>query len=161
MILLSLLLAANVRAVEVTVYNQDLGLVKEVRAFSLQRGLNDVKAEDVAARIDPTSVHFKSLSAPGAVGVIEQDFEYDLVSPDKLLEKYLGKEIELERIGALSDKREVLRGTLLSTQNGRVLKGDDGKIYVNPPGEPILPELPEGLESKPALVWKLDASKGG
>lgn len=148
-------------AVEVTVYNQNLGLVKETRSFDLQRGVNDVTAVDVAAQIDPTSVHFKSLTSPGQVDVIEQNFEYDLVSPDKLLEKYLGKPIELERYSELDGKSHILKGTLLSIENGRVLRGEDGKIYVNPPGNPILPELPEGFETKPALLWKLQSAAGG
>ncbi|MDE2040387.1 MAG: DUF4139 domain-containing protein [Elusimicrobia bacterium] len=157
----SVVCACRAAAVEVTVYNQNLGLVKETRTFDLHRGVNDVRADDVAALIDPTSVHFKSLSAPNAVGVLEQNFEYDLVSPEKLLEKYVGKPIALERFSALDGKRSVLKGILLSTQNGRVLRGDDGKIYVNPPGNPVLAELPEGLESKPTLLWKLQAEKGG
>ena len=161
MVILPLLLAVSARAVEVTVYNQNLGLVKDVRAFALKKGVNEVKLDDVAAQIDPTSVHFKSLSAPDGVSVLEQNFEYDLVNPQQLLQKYLGKEIELERYDALSDKKEVLKGTLLSTQGGRVLRGDDGKIYVDPPGNPILPQLPEGLETKPALLWRLDSRKTG
>jgi hypothetical protein len=161
MLLGLLLFAAPVFAVEVTVYNQNLGLVRETRSFDLQKGVADIEAEDVAAHIDPTSVHFKSLTSPGGVTVLEQDFEYDLISQDKLLEKYLGKEIELEqRLGPNGEKKETVRGTLLSNEGGRVLLSD-GRILVNPPGDAVLPKLPEGLRSKPTLLWKLRSDRGG
>ncbi|MBI3564646.1 MAG: DUF4139 domain-containing protein [Elusimicrobia bacterium] len=154
-------LASAASATEVTVYNSNLGLVKETRPFALRSGVSELKVEDVAAQIDPTSVHFKSLTAPDAVTVLEQDFRYDLASPDSILNRYLGKEIELERVtGRDGDKRETIKGTLLSTAGGRVLQSN-GKILINPPGSPVLPELPEGLLTKPTLVWKLSASKGG
>src|ERR1035437_6786616 len=98
-ILLSSLVAfaSAAYATEVTVYNSNLGLVKETRPFELKHGINELKVEDVAAQIEPTSVHFKSLTAPDAVTVREQDFRYDLASPDAILSRYLGKEIELDR----------------------------------------------------------------
>lgn len=158
---LLLALAAPASAMEVTVYNQNLGLIKEVRPFTLKSGVQDLKVTDVAAQIDPTSVHFKSLTAPDAVSVLEQNFQYDLISRDKLMEKYLGREISLERVlGRDGDKKELITGTLLSAQGGITLQVD-GKILVNPLGSPILPELPEGLLSKPTLLWKLNARKGG
>ena len=158
---LCLLLAAAASATEVTVYNTNLGLVKEVRPFSFKTGIVELKVEDVAAQIDPTSVHFKSLTAPDAVTVLEQDFRYDLASPDTILNRYLGKEIELERVaGRDGDKKEVIKGVLLSNAGGRVLQSG-GKILINPAGSPVLPELPEGLLTKPTLAWKLNVTKGG
>ncbi len=154
-------LASTASATEVTVYNSNLGLVKETRPFVLKNGINELKVEDVAAQIDATSVHFKSLTAPDAVTVLEQDFRYDLASPDAILNRYLGKEIELERpVGRDGDKRETLKGVLLSNAGGRVLQAN-GKILINPLGSPVLPELPEGLLTKPTLVWKLDSAKSG
>lgn len=156
-----LALATAASATEVTVYNSNLGLIKEVRPFSLKTGVNELKIEDVAAQIDPTSVHFKSLTAPDAVTVLEQDFRYDLASPDTILNRYLGREIELERFsGRDGDKKETIKGVLLSNAGGRVLQSG-GKILINPAGSPVLPELPEGLLTKPTLVWKLNATKGG
>ncbi len=154
-------LAAVASATEVTVYNSNLGLVKETRPFSFKSGLNELKVEDVAALIDPTSVHFKSLTAPDAVTVLEQDFRYDLASPESILNRYLGREIELERpVGRDGDKRETIKGVLLSNAGGRVLQSN-GKILINPAGSPVLPELPEGLLTKPTLVWKLNSTKSG
>jgi hypothetical protein len=156
-----LLLACAASATEVTVYNSNLGVVKEVRPFVLKNGVNEVKVEDVAAQIDPTSVHFKSLTAPDAVTVLEQDFRYDLASPDAILNRYLGKEIELQRVAGKDGERvDSVKGVLLSNSNGRVLQSG-GKILINPPGNPVLTELPEGLLTKPTLVWKLSSSKGG
>jgi hypothetical protein len=161
-LLSSLLACASVAsATEVTVYNSNLGLVKETRSFVLKNGINEVKVEDVAAQIDPTSVHFKSLTAPDAVTVLEQEFRYDLASPDSILNRYLGKEIELQRIaGRDGERTESVKGVLLSNSNGRVLQSG-GKILINPPGNPVLSELPEGLLTKPTLVWKLNATKSG
>lgn len=156
-----LALATAASATEVTVYNSNLGLIKEIRPFSLKSGVSELKVEDVAAQIDPTSVHFKSLTAPDAVTVLEQDFRYDLASPDTILNRYLGKEIELERVsGRDGDKKETIKGVLLSNAGGRVLQSG-GKVLINPAGSPVLPELPEGLLTRPTLVWKLNAAKGG
>ena len=156
-----LVLATAASATEVTVYNSNLGVVKEIRPFTLKNGINELKVEDVAAQIDPTSVHFKSLTAPDAVTVLEQDFRYDLASPDSILNRYLGKEIELQRVvGVNGDKTESVKGILLSNSNGRVLQSG-GKILINPPGNPVLTELPEGLLTKPTLVWKVNSTKSG
>lgn len=153
--------AVPVAATEVTVYNSNLGLVKETRPFSLGVGVERVEVQDVAAQIDPTSVHFKSLTAPDAVKVLEQDFQYDLVSQDKLLERYLGKEVELERVlGRDGEKKETLKGLLLSNTGGRVLQVGE-RILLNPAGQLSLPALPEGLLTKPTLVWKLSSKQAG
>lgn len=160
-LLLSVLLAASASATEVTVYNSNLGLVKETRPFNLKNGVNEIKVEDVAAQIDATSVHFKSLTAPAAVTVLEQDFRYDLASPDTILNRYLGKEIELERVtGRDGEKKETIKGVLLSNSGGRVVQSG-GKILINPQGSPVLAELPEGLLTKPTLVWKLASKQAG
>jgi hypothetical protein len=159
-VLLSLLLAAPASALEVTVYNSNLGLVKETRPFTLKNGVNAVSVVDVAAQIDPTSVHFKSLTAPDAVSVLEQDFRYDLISQEKLLQRYLGKEIELQRYGMSGEKKELIKGVLLASSGGRILRVGD-KLVLNPQGEAILPELPEGLLTKPTLMWQLNSRKAG
>jgi len=142
--------------ISLTIYNQNLGLVKDKREIKIAKGVQKIAFDDVAAQIDPTSVHFKSLTAPDKCSVLEQNFEYDLVSRDKLLQKYIGKEIELERrIGKDGDKKEVIKGTLLSTAGGITLQTDN-KILVNPSGEISLSKLPEGLILKPTLSWLLE-----
>ena len=154
-------LGSIVGATDVTIYNDDLGLVREQRTFDLKSGVSAVTMDDVAARIDATSVHFASLSDPAGVSVLEQNFQYDLVNEDKLLEKYLGKEIEIERfVGEGKDRREILKGTLLSNVGGRVVQSG-GKLYLNPEGRVVLSELPEGFVTKPRLLWRISAKKSG
>jgi hypothetical protein len=142
--------------VSITIYNTDLGLVKDVRKVSLPTGVFDLKFEGVAARIDPTSVHIVSLTSPGGLAVLEQNFEYDLISPAKLMEKYVGRTVEL--ITMVDDKEVVKNAKLIGIQNGYVYEMD-GKIAVNPPGRVVLPEIPEGLISRPTLMWMLDNNR--
>ena len=150
-----------VQATDVTIYNDDLGLVRERRSFDFKSGVSAVTMDDVAARIDATSVHFASLDDPSGLSVLEQNFQYDLVDENKLLEKYLGREIEIERfVGEGKDRREILKGTLLSNTGGRVVQSG-GKLYVNPEGRVVLSELPEGFVTKPRLLWRVSAKKSG
>jgi len=142
-----------VEDVSLTVYNQNLALVRELRPFSFQEGLNSLTLSGVAARIDATSVHFKALSGP-IVSLLEQNYDYDLVSRNKLLQKYIGKRITLvdpEDGG----KKEV---TLLSVADGIVVEYE-GRILLNPPGNIELPQLTEGLLLQPTLEWLVDSPK--
>jgi hypothetical protein len=121
----------------------------------------------VAAEIDPTTVSFQSLTSPAAASVLEQNYEYDLVSADKLLDKYLGKEIQVVRRGAAANgPAETLAGTLLSFDaSNLVLQDSDGKVQVLSRGPEIedieLAKSDEGLITKPTLVWKIDSNQAG
>ncbi len=143
---------------EITVYNQNFALVKDQRMIDLEKGVNTIRFTDVAAQIDPTSVHFKSLTAPNSVAILEQNYQYDLISPDKVLQKYVGQEITVRR--QVDGTEKVIRGNLLSTEGGITLQTPDG-IVLNPPGTVELPKLPEGLISKPTLLWMLDSTQAG
>ena len=145
------------KSVSVTIYNDNLGLVKDVRAIELKTGVQNLWFEGVAAQVDPTTVHIRSVDAAGALHVLEQNFEYDLISPDRLLEKYLGESVELIRV--IGEREETVRARLIGTQGGAVYELEDGKIAVNPPGRVVLPALPSGLISKPSLVWMLETTK--
>src|SRR5882672_3643156 len=134
--------------VMVTIYNGNLGLVKDVREVRLPVGLTEAQFMDVAALIDPTSVHLKSLSAPTGLKILEQNYEYDLLSSDKLLEKYVGKTVRLYQ----SDGT-FLEARLLSTA-GPVLE-INGQIHLGYSGRMVLPSLPENLVAQPTLVWLL------
>ena len=153
---------------ENTDYNEDMGLIKDHRTISLKEGVTTLEFTDVAAQIDPTSVHFVSLTDPDGVGILEQDFQYDLANADKLLEKCLGKRIRIrQRVG---EQERVIEGNLLSPgfntsktswgdpyrygTGGIVLNTDDG-VVIDPVGQIELPKLPEGLITKPTLVWTL------
>ena len=137
------------------------GVVKEVRKIKLGAGLNELRFTDVAQFIDPTTVSFTNLDDPDGTAVLEQNFEFDLVSPDKLLEKYLDKEIEV----ALphGDQVEMVKGTLLSAMSGQlVLQTADGLRVLSSRGQQVkLGELPGGLITRPTLVWKVQAAQAG
>ena len=138
--------------VMVTIYNGNLGLVKDTREAKLDAGTLEVQFADVAALIDPTSVHLKSLTDPTALRILEQNYEYDLLTSAKLLEKYVGKKVRLyQSNGAYQD------ATLLST-NGPIYE-INGQIHMGHSGQVVLPALPENLVSKPTLVWLLRNAK--
>jgi hypothetical protein len=145
--------------VAITVYNNNLALVKDRRNIELKSGVNPLQFKEVAARIDPTSVHFKSITAPDKVAILEQNFEFDLVNTSKLLEKYVDQEI------TVITKENAYLGVLLSgAQSQIMLREKSGTIRVIN-NEAILnlefPKLPEGLITRPTLVWLLDNKKAG
>jgi hypothetical protein len=150
--------AADQKSVSITIYNDNLGLVKDVRAVDMKTGVQSLWFEGVAAQIDPTTVHIRSVDAPNALTVIEQNFEYDLVSPERLMQKYIGQTVELVTSRENKDD-ETIRAKLIGIQGGTVYQLEDGKIAINPPGRVVLPALPAGLISEPSLVWLLDSSK--
>lgn len=148
---------ASQKSVSITIYNDNLGLVKDVRAVDLKNGMQSLWFEGVAAQIDPTTVHIRSVDAPNALRVIEQNFEYDLVSPERLMQKYVGQKVEL--VTTRDDKDETISAKLIGIQGGTVYELENGKIAVNPPGRVVLPALPAGLISEPSLVWLLDSTR--
>lgn len=151
---------AQQKEVALTVYNDNLALVKEVRTLTLPEGVTQIKFQDVAAQIDPTSVYFKSLTAPEKVTILEQNYEYDLVNSIKILQKYIDQKINLE---GKEGKRYT--GTLLNASGKDViLRTEDGGIKILN-RQSILnmefPRLPEGLITRPTLVWTLDSQQAG
>ena len=150
---------AQDKTVELTVYNQDIALVSETRAVPLESGLNEVVYTDVAAQIDPTSVSFRSLTDPAGTTVLEQNFEYDIVDSWKLLEKYVDQEIVVE-----TQDSNVYQGTLLSGTDNIILQSDDGAVVMLSRDQIRninFPALPDGLRTRPSLVWLIDADQAG
>jgi hypothetical protein len=144
--------------VEVTVYNTNLGIVKEGRTIILADGLSKHAFEGVASKIDPTSV--KLQSQDGSFQVLEQNYQYDLVSKEKILEKYLGKEITGYKV--YGDTKEVVEGTLLASHGSElILQKTDGRIQVVAVNDLLLPSLPEGLIVKPTLEWLIQNNGAG
>jgi hypothetical protein len=135
--------------VSITAYNSNIGLVRERRRIRLQPGVTALKFTDVAAQIMPQTVHITSLTDPAKLDVLEQNYEYDLLTPQKLLDKFVGQEIKV-----LKDGIEVPM-TILSTNGGLVYRMGD-RIFTDFPGKMIFPGLPENLMSKPTLVWLLN-----
>jgi len=146
--------------VALTIYNSNIALVKDQREIDLVAGETELQFIDVAAQIIPTTVYIKSLTDAQGLRVLEQNYEYDLLSPEKLLEKYVGKEVKLFDRNYYTGKDEVFTGTLLSTNGGRVYQIGN-EIHINPPGQVILPQVPDNLLAKPTLVWLLRTGKAG
>jgi hypothetical protein len=134
--------------VMVTIYNGNLGLVKDVRDARFPVGVTEIQFMDVAAQIDPTTVHLKSLTDPAGLKILEQNYEYDLLTSQKLMEKYVGKKVRLyQGDGTFHEAK------LLST-NGPIFE-INGQIHMGHYGRLVLPSLPENLVAQPTLVWLL------
>jgi hypothetical protein len=142
----------------VTVYNSNLALVRDVRQIHLQSGVFPLRFEDVAASIMPTTVHFRSLTDPSKVNVIEQNYEYDLLDPQKLLQKYVGREVTLvqRETDAGSTKLVETKALLLADNSGPVWKIGDEIVTGMTADSYRFPDLPANLYSQPTLVWTLD-----
>ena len=173
--LLPLLLAgvAAPQSVELTVYNVNFGLVKEIRTVDLRAGRQELRVEDVAAFIDPTSVGFKVLQG-GPLDILEQNYQYDLISTSTILLKSIGKRIRFRHLLENGTER-ITEGELLAapgqvvagdgggyaTYTGLVMRTDDGRIILSPSGTIEVLELPDGLISKPTLMWDLYTESAG
>jgi hypothetical protein len=144
----------------VTVYNSNIALVRDVRNLTLPSGTFRLKFMDIAATVNPATVHFRSLTDPDKLGVIEQNYEYDLLEPAKLLHKYVGKEVTLVRSyqDSGTTKHEEIKATLLSDNNGPVWKiGND--IVTGMFAESYrFPEVPANLYDRPTLLMSLENS---
>lgn len=152
--------AADRTGVSVTVYNVNLALVRETRTLTTERaGLSTLRFMDVPSAINPRTVHLKSLTDPGGLSIYEQNFEFDLISPDKLMEKYVGRDVEIvEQADDLTMRAE--RATLLSVNGGPVYRIGD-RIVLNQGGKVTLPGVPEDLVARPTLVWTINAARPG
>ena len=141
--------------VSVTIYNSNVGLVKDTRLIDLRSGTHELKFMDVAAKIDPTTVHIKSLTNGTGLDVLEQNYEYDLLNPQKLLEKYVGQKVQLATLNPETKKEEIVEAVLLSTQGGNIFQIGD-KIHIGHHGRVLLSKIPENLIPQPTLVWMLE-----
>lgn len=144
----------------VTVYNSNIALVRDVRQLALPSGIFDLRFMDIAATVNPATVHFRSLTEPAGLGVLEQNYQYDLLEPQKLLQKYVGREVTLVR--ARQDdgttRWEEVKATLLSYNNGPVWKIGNEIVTGMYSDHIRFPELPENLHSRPTLIWMLENS---
>ena len=150
--------------VGLTIYNDNFAVVREARNMKFEKGQNTVRFTDVASAIDPTSVKFTCLSSPGAVSVLEQNYEYDLVNTDSLLKRYIDKEVKVVVQGSGSEARKVIEGKLSAAVGQDLILQSSNGIEVIGRGsveEIALKELPDDLVTRPTLVWLTDAQKGG
>jgi len=159
---LALLMVAWAAADEIalTVYNSDLGVVREVRSLNFEQGRGRIAFTDVAARIDATSVTLEMADPNRAVDILEQNYAFDLVSPDKIYSKYIDQTVDI-----VTEKGELFSGTLLSYTGGYlIIKQADGKIRSVVQGtvrDVTFPELPDGLITRPTLFWLYNSNFSG
>jgi hypothetical protein len=141
----------------VTVYNSNLALVRDVRQIRLASGVFPLRFEDVAANILPATVHFRSLSDPAKLGVLEQNYEYDLLDQNSLLKKFVGRELLVSHSEIVDGQMKWVlgKGTLISDNNGATVWkiGDEIVTNVQPYS---YPDVPSDLYSHPTLIWTLE-----
>lgn len=156
--------AKDRRSVNVTIYNSNVGLVRETRMLQLPQGRTSLSFADVAAQIRPETVHLASLTASDSLNILEQNYQYDLLNPSKLLDKYVGREVTLV-LRRFENSTEILtpvQAVLLSNNNGQVWR-IGGQIVINPSNivETRFPDLPRNLVATPTLVWDVENRVGG
>ena len=143
--------------VAVTIYNNNLALVKDQRKLTLASGQVALAFRDVSAQMRPETALLRSISAPGSLSVIEQNFDFDLLTPQKLLEKYVGKTVGIIRMNPATGVETREEAQVLSAQNGTVFKIGE-RIETGMPGRIVYGELPANLRDRPTLVMSLNNS---
>jgi len=139
-------------ALELTVYNSNVALIKETREIKLAVGEGELRFLDVASKIIPTTLQVSSLTFPEEFSVLEQAYQYDLLTPKRLLDEYVGKRIKIIQWHEFQDRKEVIEALLLSTTQGEIYQ-IDGEIYLGYPGYKVLAEIPEGFVKEPTVKW--------
>lgn len=135
-------------------------LVRDQRKMAVPQGRGEVRFTDVAKLIDPTTVSFASLTDPSGTRVLEQNFQFDLVSAEKLMDRYIGQRISVERTDGTEVKR--VDGVLLGTQGALLLQLFSGEVFSMTRYDDVrFPSLPGGLITRPTLVWLTDSARGG
>lgn len=142
------------KEVAVTIYNDDLALVKDARRVKLERDFNKLAWREVSARMRPETAQLRNLTNPAGFHLREQNFDFDLLTPEKLLEKYLGKEVTVIRTNPATGAETRELATVLATNGGAVLKFAD-RIETGIPGRLAFSGVPENLRDKPTLVISL------
>lgn len=148
---------ADQSEVAVTIYNDNLALVKDQRKLNLGSGQKSLAFRDVSAQMRPETALLRSLSAPGSLEMLEQNFDFDLLTPDKLLEKYVGKTVTIIKTNPATGVETSEQAQVLSAQNGAVLKFGN-RIETGIPGRIVYSEVPGNLRDRPTLVMALNNS---
>ena len=150
---------ADQRSVAVTIYNENLALIKDTRQLALDQGVNRYALREVSGQMRPESAALRSLSHPGSLSLLEQNFDFDLLTPAKLLEKYVGREVRIVRTHPTTGAETVEKATVLAAA-GPVLRIGD-RIETGAPGRIVYGELPPNLRDRPTLVSQLQSARAG
>ena len=142
------------RSVAVTIYNENLALIKDQRRLALPLGESALAIREVSAQIRPETALLRSIDHPGAIKLIEQNFDYDLLTPAKLLDKYVGRKVKVIRTNSATGNESTETATVLSTNQGTVLQFAD-RIEAGSPGRIVFEQVPENLRDRPTLVLQL------
>jgi hypothetical protein len=142
----------------VTVYNSSIALVRDVRTVEVPQGTFDLRFMDIAATVNPATVNFRSLTEPTRLGVLEQNYEYDLLDPERLLRKYVGRDVTLVRTRGTdgTTRQEEVTARLLSFNTEPVWQIGGEIVTGLHPDHIRFPELPDSLYTRPTLIWTLD-----
>src|SRR5258705_9275278 len=151
---------ADQKSVAVTIYNENLALVKDTRAVALVPGENRLALREVSGRMRPETALLRSLSHPGAFTLIEQNFDFDLLTPAKLLEKYVGRTVRIVKTHPTTGAETIETATVLAASNGVVLKIGD-RVETGLPGRIVYDGVPENLRDRPTLVTELNSARAG
>ncbi len=151
---------ADQTSIGMTIYNNNLALIKDTRNIHLKSGKNRLLFEDVSARIRPETASLSAINSNSPLKLIEQNFDYDLLTPQKLLEKYVGREIKFIRTNKASGEEKILKATVLATNNGVVLQVGN-HIETGLPERVMYPDVPANLRSKPTLIIDLIQAQSG
>jgi hypothetical protein len=141
--------------VSVTIYNGDLALVKDTRHVKLKAGLNALALRDVSAQIRPETALLRSINAPSSLTLLEQNFDFDLLTPQKLLEKYVGKSVSIVKTHPTTGAETTEKAIVLSANSGIVLQIGN-RIETSIPGRIVYDDLPENLHDRPTLVTQIN-----
>lgn len=142
--------------VAVTIYNENLALIRDTRKLKLKKGSNQLAFKQVSAQIKPETALLRSLTHAKGFKLIEQNFDFDLLTPQKLLEKYVGKSVTLVKVNPATGKESKQQAKVLSVNNGTVLKIGDS-IVTGIPGRIEFSQVPDNLREQPTLVLQLNS----
>jgi len=151
---------ADQQSVAVTIYNEDLALIKDTRRVTLTAGTNSLALREVSGRMRPETASLRSLTHPGALSLLEQNFDFDLLTPAKLLEKYVGRDVRIIRMNPKTGVETIETATVRAANNGVVLKIGD-RIETGLPGRIVYDGVPPNLRDRPTLVTELQSGRAG
>lgn len=144
-------------SVRLTFYTAGTGLVQETRSVSLPAGIRELELADVTDGIDPSTLMVERVEGR-PFRILEQRVEQDPLRPQRLLELYLGREVELVTRDDSGEEHRT-RATLLALEGP--IFAVDGRVWIGHPGEIVLPQVPQGLRARPAVIWRLEAEGDG
>jgi hypothetical protein len=148
------------QSIAVTIYNQNLALIKDARKVVLDEGANRLALRDVSAQMRPETAQLRSLSNPGSFDLLEQNFDFDLLTPAKLLEKYVGRAVRVMRVHPTTGAETAEPAQVLAANGGVVLKIGD-RVETGLPGRIVFDGVPPNLRDRPTLVTELQSRRAG